>query len=95
VTWRIPKELIFDPERHEVGAAFWVIYFNPRDYPDKWVVRVQYVTKDMKEGDHPRVEREPRAVTKTLREAHRALPPDLFNIHRQPGDDLKIVEVWI
>lgn len=68
-----------------------VIYSDPADYPDRYVVRRQWA--------HPGwvdVELEPLGVADSLDEA-RVHVPDRhdFCIERQQADDPKIVESWI
>lgn len=63
-----------------------VIYENPRDFPDRYVVR-RFV------GTVP--DALPLAVCETAEEARNALRPDLFNLGRTHADEPQILEVWI
>jgi hypothetical protein len=69
----------------------YVIYHRPKDLPQSlpfWVRRWRI------EGGAIF----PEVVTgggNTIEEARRSIPPDLYNLGRQPGDDPVIAEVWI
>lgn len=68
------------------------IYFNPSDYPDKYVTRGYTITADGKvlPDDIPLT------VADTLVEARGVLPTSgHVNIGRSAGDDPVIVEVWV
>lgn len=67
----------------------YVIYFNPKDYPDRYVVRKWRITAGKLEAAIW-----PDTVTETLESARDAVPEGLVNIGRQLGDDPVIVEVW-
>ena len=69
----------------------YAIYENPKDYPNKFVVRVWEIHEDKPEpvaGDLVIIE-------DTLEAARSCLPPGLTNISRFSGDDPVIREVWI
>jgi len=63
-----------------------VVYQNPSDYPDKWVVRA-FV------GLTP--EPQPRTVADSLEEARSVIPLHFTNIGRYAEDDPVIYESWI
>jgi hypothetical protein len=68
----------------------WVVYWNPRDYPGRYVVRRQWVSRgDVYKEDYPKI------VTKFLSEARDVIPDGLVNIGRMPEDDDVILEVWL
>lgn len=68
-----------------------VIYRNPSDYPDKYVLRMSYACKD----GTVRLAPEPLAVVDTLTQARAAVPPQQdYYMPRQPQDDPVIVETW-
>ncbi|HEX8836757.1 MAG TPA: hypothetical protein VF748_07465 [Candidatus Acidoferrum sp.] len=69
--------------------TFWVIYFNPSDCPDKYVVRAHYLT-----SEGPTVSKYA-SVFDTLEEARAFVPPGCINLHRLENDDPVIVEAWI
>lgn len=74
----------------EDGLCLWVVYREPSDYPGKYVVRCHW----SRPGG--RIEVDPDCATfDSLEAARDALPPGLFNMHRQPDDDPVIVEVWL
>lgn len=70
--------------------VMWVVYRNPRDYPDQYVVR-----RHWPEHGHVVAEREPRAVSPVYQWAVRRIPAGLVRILRCPSDDPVIVETWI
>lgn len=68
-----------------------VIYRNPSDFPDRFVVRRWYVVQG---------ELQPRCdaiacVCSSLAEARKSVAPGLTCIHRDPNDDPVICEVWL
>lgn len=75
----------------ESGAPLPVfcVYFNPADYPKKYVVR-RWVGMDP--------DREPVVISDTLDEARtqlRTLNPNLVHLSRHRDDDPVILETWI
>lgn len=77
------------PDRHG-PLSIWTVYDHPADRPDKFVARrweaqngpEPVPTNDILEAD-------------TLEALRRLLPPHLFRMPRQDGDDPVIVESWI
>lgn len=67
-----------------------VIYDNPSDYPDKFVVREHQVHRDSTHTASLQC-----TVFDTLDGARRSLPQGLYRLTRSPDDDPVIVEVWI
>lgn len=69
---------------------FWTIYERPSDHPDKFVVRrcevkaPGLIVHDAHCTTHD-----------TLEAARAAVPPGLYNLGRQPGDDPVIKETWL
>lgn len=63
----------------------WVIYFNTKDYPQKYVTR-----KFLNETPTTEVFTE-----NTLDEIRERIPVGLFRLDRHPQDDPVIVETWI
>ena len=68
---------------------FWIIYDHPRDYPDHWVMRVQYST------GHGILVNPMAALCGSLAEAREHVPPGAIQIGPEPGDDPVIAGVWI
>ena len=66
------------------------VYFDPSDYPGKYVVRGSTV---LTEGALTDVE--PLVVVDTYDEACAAIPPGLWQLMRSPDDDIVVVEVWL
>lgn len=69
--------------------SMYVIYDHPADHPDEFVARRWDV------GATGPIPKELVGSAKTLEEVRELLPPDLAMIPRMPGDDPKIVEVWL
>lgn len=70
----------------------YTIYRHPRDFPDKFVVRVFCVGTGAPE---PVPVYEPHAVVGTLEEARLSIPYGLVSICRSDGDHLSVVESWL
>lgn len=68
----------------------WVIYYNPSDYPKKYVVRSFTVDPGVVAADL-----QPRAVCDSIQEARTKVPPNLCCIGRDADDEPQIVEVWL
>ena len=66
------------------------IYWNPSDYPKKFVVRRWTIGEDCR----PVADEECRVFTR-LTGARKAIPPGFVRIGRDEKDDKSIVEVWI
>jgi hypothetical protein len=67
----------------------WVIFDHPRDFPDKFVIRIQ-------EASASGVRHRPEVwLRDSLEEARKVIPPGLVRIERDPSDDSVIVESWI
>jgi hypothetical protein len=67
----------------------WVVYFNPKDYPGKYVVRRWRIAQGSAEAAKEAT------VHDSLEEARAAIPPGLYPLERFADDDRVIVEVWI
>ncbi len=67
----------------------YVVYWNPSDYPRKYVVRRWYVQGDVM------MDLTPLKVSRTLDGARAVLPPGLTNLGRYSDDDPAIWEVWL
>jgi hypothetical protein len=70
--------------------SMFTVYWNPKDYPGKYVVRRHVVSR------HGAVPMEVVAIADTLEEARR--PIQYLHLHclgREPGDESQIVETWI
>lgn len=68
----------------------WVIYWNPKDFRDRYVVRRWLVV-----ASGPIPDEEPTAVVETLDEARRSIPEGLVRLDRSPADERQILEVWL
>ena len=68
------------------SVIIWVIYYDPADYPGKFVVRRwQGIEADQW----------PRAICPTLETARAAVPKGYINVGKSPGSDSVILEEWI
>lgn len=67
-----------------------VVYYDPRDYPSKYVVRGWSVTECSIVPDP-----EPIIVTDSLTAARNAVPMGLIMLPRFSNDSPAIVEVWM
>jgi len=72
------------------GLTLWTIYHNPSDYPGKYVARRFVVER----GLGLKAAREV-LIADTLEAIRARLPPGLYCLGRQPGDEPQIVETWI
>lgn len=77
------------PDPWEAFPMF-VVYAGPRDYPDMYVVRRQY----MLDGFIYYAER-PEAVEPTLARARRSIPDGLARLEPAACDDPVIAELWL
>lgn len=73
------------------ALPIWVIYWNPKDYPGRYVVRRQCVLP----GGQTLVDPSPSWVGGTLMGARLAVPPHTVLMARHPEDDPVIVETWL
>lgn len=69
---------------------FWVIYFDPSDFPGRYVLRRHIISDTL-----PPYADTHCTVRNTLEGVRKAVPGGSFNAGRHPLDDPKIVEVWI
>jgi hypothetical protein len=67
----------------------YVVYWNPKDFPGKFVVRRWGYTKFTPEP------KEVIAVGLDLDEVREKIPAGLYRQSREKGDDSAIVEVWL
>jgi hypothetical protein len=69
--------------------AIYTIYWNPADYPDKFVVRRFDVDGNTATPLHLAT------IHDTIDDARASISPGLFNLRRAFGDEPQIVESWI
>ncbi len=72
------------------SLLFYVLYWNPSDHPERFVVRRQTAGRD-----GIRIEAKPLIVTEDLAAARAAIPPGLFRLDRDPSEELQILETWV
>jgi hypothetical protein len=72
------------------SLPMWVIYYDPKDYPGKWVVRRFDISSA--EGIVPQTEA---SVCDSLTEARAAVPLGASWLDRSPGDEPQIKEMWL
>jgi len=72
----------------------YAVYFNPSDYPEKYVVRGYVVSKEFPDGNPIIV---PEMVVDSLQECREEmiLKRGLYHLNRNPDDDPCIVEVYL
>ena len=71
--------------------AMYTIYFNPKDYPNKYVARKWLIVGGFQ---NPIPTRES-WVENSLNEIREHIPSGMARIERSPCDDPVIVESWI
>jgi hypothetical protein len=67
----------------------WTIYYDPTDFPGKYVVRMLSVNQ------HGIATSSTARVADSLEEARKLIPPGLIRLDRDPRDVQCIVEVWL
>lgn len=73
----------------------WVIYEDPRDYPNRFVVRRWVCGFGSIALKQATPDPEPTAVVFTLEQARAAIPAGAVNLGRYANDDPAIREVWM
>jgi hypothetical protein len=73
----------------ETSVELWVIYGNPRDFPDLFVLRRHVVI-----NGEVYIDRDCQTAL-TLKEIRKFLPSGLYNVGRLSCDDPVIKEVWV
>lgn len=71
--------------------TLWVIYRQPRDFPNNYVLRAH----DVNVGTRTVVPRGEAQVVSSLHAARRHVPAGCTNIGRYEQDDPCIAEVWV
>jgi len=87
-----PEESVPMHRRPPQGAilAVWVIYDHPKDFPQGYVLRAQYVMDDssIKADAIAWYADDPDKLRSIL-------PPGLFKLMPAPQDDVTIMETWL
>jgi hypothetical protein len=75
----------------------WTIYYNPSDYPGKYVVRAHDVRRVTQDGGTTGVSvpRRVAFICDSLAGARSKVPYGLICLGREDGDEPQIVESWI
>jgi hypothetical protein len=81
----------FQESREEVFMSMWVVYYNPRDFPGKYVAR----RHDVLRGPTPSRASSEYFTADTLEEIQSRIPPGMYRMNRYEDDDPNIVETWI
>lgn len=68
--------------------SMWTVYDHPSDHPAHWVARRWEVAKEAKPTQDL-------LLADTLEALRAQLPPGLYRLPRQPGDEPAIAEVWL
>jgi len=69
--------------------TMWIVYRNPSDYPNKWVVRTHYVIGGQTKPSNQLF------VGDILDDVRAAIPPGRVRLRPHPEDDPVIYEVWV
>lgn len=77
--------------------SMWVVYFNPKDFPGKYVVRRHAIAEVAGAfapavGSYATTEHYP---CDSLEDARAHVPDELIRLPRRVEDDPVIVEVWL
>jgi hypothetical protein len=84
------KPLRGDQQSMGKNLSMYVVYFDPSDYPGRYVVRQWEV------GPRSTAHcSEPLIVCDTLQQAQDAVPSGLVRLARDPLDEKQIQEVWV
>jgi hypothetical protein len=76
-------------QENSPSLEMWVIYYDPKDYPGKWVVRLwQIGVEGVTALPEP-------FVCDSLAEAREAVPPGCSWLDRAPIDEPQIKEIWL
>lgn len=86
---RVPSTPFIPEGPPSDSLPLWVVFERPLDYPNGYVLRVQYALRGGQVQHSPKYR-----VAATLHEIREHLPDGLHMIPRQPGDDPAILEVW-
>jgi hypothetical protein len=70
--------------------AVYTVYFNPTDFPGRYVVR-----RFLVHPNDPRPDPSPMHVGDTLDSARDAIPPGLIRFSAGDEDDMSIIESWM
>jgi hypothetical protein len=84
-------EAYYCQPKEEPLMSTWTIYYSPRDFPDKFVVRRHDIFRSKKE---PEASSE-FYVADSLEEIRKRIPFGLACLTRSEGDKLSVVETWI
>lgn len=82
-------ELPAKPTETKKGLSIWTIYNKPKDFPNTVVARLWNVSSAGKFATNEI------RVAPTLEEVRSLLPPGLYKVPREKGDDPCIIESWI
>jgi hypothetical protein len=74
--------------------SLYVVYQNPKDYPDDWVVRRFLVCSGSTPGAQL-MDAKPWALCGCLAQARETIPEWCVRLDRHPADDPAIAEVWL
>ena len=85
----------FKEERGSDPMDQFCIYFNPSDFPGRFVVRRWRIFSNREGRMQIEPDKEPEGIVDTIEAARALIPCGLCQIPRAPQDDPSIVEVWI
>jgi hypothetical protein len=100
--WDVAFELQADGRAipRDDRLVMWVITKRPRDFPDQYVVRAQWMFCGPKAptGERPggTLYQDSRCqLADTIEQARKLMPPNLYRMPPNPEDDPVIAEVWL
>jgi hypothetical protein len=89
--YQIVKKIYVPATFGYFNLPLFAIYENPKDFPNKYVVRLWEINRQLGKTIATRY----CVVKDTLEECRKALPPGLYRIGRESSDDPIIIESWI
>jgi|SRR5277367_5300502 len=84
-------EMYFQEMQEEPFMSMWTVYYDPRDFPGKYVARRHDIFRDKKES-RPSSQY---FVADSLDEIRALIPYGMACLTRSEEDDARIVETWI
>lgn len=77
--------------RLNVDMEMYTVYFNTKDFPDKYVIRKWVIAN----GFGSPIATDQYHVADTLDAVRKRVPPEMTRMERLEHDDPVIVEVWV
>jgi len=74
-----------------VDMEMFTVYFNPSDFPGKYVIRKWILAR----GFQGPIPTDQKYIADTLEDVRKNVPPEMVKMERYDQDDPTIVEVWL